>query len=286
MQLCFSLWGFVFGETIISCFPLQREVCRLLPCSDGDQKGVWSYWYWLPHYLNLFFCFYIYCKDIRPSDTSLCVCGYNLALSLKQMKLLLSLSGVIYLVGKIEYSFWHLWQCIVYFEFVDVLCLCVSIFQMTAVLGHFVSSYFPWQSNLIRNFWFLCRGTWYIVDKDRKHEISCICFELPEIMQSIIISELCSLITNGQLVNLNVLYLAVPGFYILSDKQRMRWCDKDSCCEFHVDKATIHPSSHIWCVWHASTSTSSFWLYDCCNFAQGNNRRGDMTILPTACMSA
>ena len=206
--------------------------------------------------------------------------------SCKQMKLLLSLSGVIYLVGKIEYSFWHLWQCIVYFEFVDVLCLCVSIFQMTAVLGHFVSSYFPWQSNLIRNFWFLCGGTWYIVDKDRKHEISCICFELPEIMQSIIISELCSFITNGQLVNLNVLYLAVPGFYILSDKQRMRWCDKDSCCEFHVDKATIHPSSHIWCVWHASTSTSSFWLYDCCNFAQGNNRRGDMTILCTACMSA
>jgi len=140
MQLCFSLWGFVFGETIISCFPLQREVCRLLPCSDGDQKGVWSYWYWQLHYLNLVF-FYLHLLQ-RYKTIRYFVVRLRLQ-SCKQMKLLLSLSGVIYLVGKIEYSFWHLWQCIVYFEFVDVLCLCVSIFQMTAVLGHFVSSYFP-----------------------------------------------------------------------------------------------------------------------------------------------
>ena len=61
--------------------------------------------------------------------------------SCKQMKLLLSLSGVIYLVGKIEF-FLAFVTMYCNFEIVDILCLSVSIFQLTAVLGHFVSSYF------------------------------------------------------------------------------------------------------------------------------------------------
>lgn len=64
------------------------------------------------------------------------------------------------------------------------------------------------------------------------------------IMQNIKILGFSSLRTNDQAVNRKFVYLAVPGFYILSETKRMCRRDKDSFCEAHVVKATVHPSSH------------------------------------------
>lgn len=83
---------------------------------------------------------------------------------------------------------------------------------------------------------------------------------------------------NALVINWNVVRVAAPGFHILSETERMRWCDKDSSCETYVVTAFIYPSSHSWGVWYASTSPSSGWLFDCPNFAKGDKCRSYMTL--------